>query len=64
MLRKQIADLQEVLGERTREANHLCELVDKMEASATHDEVIKTQLADLKNELAGAEGNLFSVIKL
>ncbi len=58
-LRKNIAYLQEALEARTREAEHLSALVQNMEASATNDEVIKTQIADLKNELANAEGKNF-----
>ncbi len=56
-LRKTISGLQEALEERTREAAHLNELVVRMEASATNDEVVKTQIEDLRNELANAEGN-------
>lgn len=44
------------MEERTRESNHLLSLVEKMEASATNDEVIRTQLEDLRSELANSEG--------
>lgn len=57
-LRKTINDLEDVLGERNQELNHLRQLVDKMEASATNDDVIRTEIQDLRNELLSAEGKL------
>ena len=55
-LRKQVSDGEEIVNERTREANHLLELVEKMEASGNQSDMIKVQLQDLKTELATAEG--------
>ncbi len=56
VLRTKIGDLEKTVEEKTRESNHLFELVEKMEASATNDEVIKTQIVDLRTEVANAEG--------
>ena len=47
-----------MVEERTKEANHLLELVEKMEASGNQSEMIKVQMQDLKTELATAEGAL------
>ena len=58
-MRKQIADLEEVLQERTKEANHLMELVEKMEASGNQSDMIKVQMQDLKTELNTAEGKTY-----
>ncbi len=55
-MRNRISDLTKALEERMRESTHLQELVARMEQSATNDEVIRTQMEDLKNELAGAYG--------
>ena len=43
---------------KTTEAQHLTELVAKMESSSSSDEMNKVQIADLKTELAKAEDNL------
>ena len=56
MLRKKISDLQETLEERTREANHMLDLVEKMEAAGGQEDMRKVQVDDLKQELANAEG--------
>ena len=55
-MRKKESDLEKELDERSRESGHLKSLVAKMEASASQDEAVKTELADLKQELASAEG--------
>ena len=44
------------MDERTREANHLNELVLRMEQQPSQDEALKVQIADLKVELSNAEG--------
>ncbi len=54
--RTQIGELNKQLDARTREVTHLQELVARMEASATDDEVIRTQMEDLRTEVANSEG--------
>ena len=50
--------MEESLDIKTKEAQHLTELVDKMESSSTHDEMNKVQISDLKSELAKSEETL------
>ena len=57
-LKKVITGLEESLDIKTKEAQHLSELVDKMESSSTHDEMNKVQISDLKSELAKSEETL------
>merc|ERR1719150_754542 len=56
--KKVITNLEESLEIKTTEAQHLTELVAKMESSSSSDEMNKVQIADLKTELAKAEENL------
>ena len=55
--KKQIAQLKEELEARTGEVDHLQKLVEKMESTPNQDEMMKVQIADLKSELAHAEGS-------
>ena len=55
-LRKQISDLQETCEARTTESNHMKQLVAQMESAPGQEEQNKVQIADLKAELAKAEG--------
>ena len=57
-LRKTITALEESLAEKTSEAEHLTQLVAKMESTPGQDEMNKVQIADLKEELRKAEENL------
>ena len=57
-LKKVIITLEESLANKTQEAQHLSELVAKMESSSSSDEMNKVQIADLKTELAKAEDAL------
>ena len=57
-LKKVIITLEESLANKTQEAQHLTELVAKMESSSSSDEMNKVQIADLKAELAKAEDAL------
>lgn len=57
-LKKVIIELEEALDIKTNEANHLNDLVAKMEATPGQDEMNKVQIADLKVELSKAEENL------
>ena len=50
--------LEETCDARTQEANHMKTLVSQMEAAAGQDEQSKVQIADLKAELAKAEGKI------
>lgn len=55
-LRKSISELKEQLEDKTNEAQHLQRLLAKMEASANQEEMVKAEIADLKEELRKAEG--------
>ncbi len=55
-MRNNIGELKKHLDDRTRESEHLRGLVAQMEASATNDEVIRTQIQDLRTELENSEG--------
>ena len=57
-MKKVIIGLEESLANKTQEAQHLSELVTKMESSSSSDEMNKVQIADLKAELAKAEDAL------
>lgn len=57
-MKKVIIELEEALDIKTNEANHLNDLVAKMEATPGQDEMNKVQIADLKVELSKAEENL------
>lgn len=59
-MKKVITDLEEALDIKTKEANHLSNLVAQMEASPGQDEMNKVQIADLKFELSKAEESLKS----
>lgn len=50
--------MEEALEIKTKEADHLSNLVAQMEASPGQDEMNKVQIADLKHELAKAEESL------
>ena len=56
-LRKQISVLEETCEARTTESNHMKQLVAQMESAPGQEEQNKVQIADLKTELAKAEGN-------
>ena len=58
-LRKQISVLEETLQVRTEESNHMKALVTQMEAAPGQEEQNKVQIADLKIELAKAEGAIY-----
>ena len=58
-LRKQIASLEETCEARTEESNHMKALVVQMESAPGQEEQNKVQIADLKAELAKAEGKIY-----
>ena len=55
--------MEETCEARTQEANHMKTLVSQMEAAAGQDEQSKVQIADLKAELAKAEGMIDNYVK-
>ena len=57
-MKKVIAGLEESLDIKTKESEHLQNLVSKMEATPGQDEMNKVQIADLRSELAKAEETL------
>ena len=57
-MKKCISGLEESLDVKTREAEHLQNLVSQMEATPGQDEMNKVQIADLKAELAKSEESL------
>ena len=50
--------LEETCEARTAESNHLKQLVSQMESAPGQEEQNKVQIADLKTELAKAEGKI------
>ena len=58
-LRKQISVLEETCEARTQESNHMQALVTQMEAAPGQEEQNKVQIAELKTELAKAEGAIY-----
>ena len=60
-LRKQISILEETCEARTEESNHMKALVTQMEAAPGQEEQNKVQIADLKTELAKAEGAIYFI---
>ena len=58
-LRKQLSVLEETCEARTEESNHMKALVTQMEAAPGQEEQNKVQIADLKTELAKAEGAIY-----
>ncbi len=57
-MKKVISNLEESLEIKTKEADHLHDLVAKMEASPGQDEMNKVQIADLKDELFKSEAQV------
>ena len=51
--------LEETCEARTQESNHMQALVTQMEAAPGQEEQNKVQIADLKTELAKAEGAIY-----
>ena len=58
-LRKQLSVLEETCEARTEESNHMKALVTQMEAAPGQEEQNKVKIADLKTELAKAEGAIY-----